>query len=193
MHHFTTISLTIAASLLGLTSALPTQERRSCQYTYPTSMYQLTPIGNTAEPVSTDFCISTSTRVQYAHFANIPATAQGACQLEFTFTAGYDVAGAGSHQVNVWKTAKPVAAADTWDTAPKPTTLFGTVTLNSDPKSAKTIVVNSGACAGMRDFEFTVAENGNGVGGTVVYQQRNPEKNATIAAAAVGMRISYGC
>lgn len=190
MHHFTTISLTIAASLLGLTSALPTQERRSCQYTYPTSMYQLTP-GDT-EPALTNFCISTSTRVQYAHFANIPATAQGACQLEFTFPAGYDVEGAGSHQVNVWKTAKPIAATDTWGTAPKPTTLFGTVTLNSDPKSAKTIVVNSGACAEMRDFEFTVAENWNGVGGTVVYQQQNPGKNATIAAAA-GMRISYGC
>lgn len=191
MHHFTTISLTIAASLLGLTSALPTQERRSCQYTYPTSMYQLTPSGDTAEPASADFCIYT-TRVQYAHFANIPATAQGACQLEFTFPAGYEVAGAGSHQVNVWKMAKPIAATDTWGTAPKPTTLFGTVTLDSDPKSAKTIVVNSGACAEMRDFEFTVAENGNGVGGTVVYQQRNPGENATIAAAA-GMRISYGC
>jgi hypothetical protein len=155
-------------------------------------MYQLDRSGNPTQTVATDFCISTGNRVQYAHFANIPATARGACQLEFTFPPGYDVAGAGSHQVNVWKTARPITVTDTWSTAPEHTTLFGTVTLNSDPKSAKTIIVNSGACEGMTEFEFTVGENGNGMGGTVVYQQQNPGWNATTVAVA-GMRISHSC
>jgi hypothetical protein len=151
-------------------------------------MHQFSSTDTPAEPVANDFCVH-SDRVQYVHFANIPANARGACQLEFTFPAGYSVAG--SQQINVWKTGEPIVESDTWSTAPKPTTLFGTVTLKSDPKSAKTIIVNSGACEGMKDFKFTVANNA--VGGAVQYLQQYPGGNTTTAAAVAGMRISYGC
>jgi hypothetical protein len=149
--------------LLTLTSAAPTLERRSCQYTYPASLCQLTPSGAPVDPEVTDFCVSIS-RVQYASFGALSAGAPGPCQLEFVFPAAYDIAGAGSHAVNVWKIDRPVQEGDSWKTALKPVTLFRTVTLSSEKKNRKKIVVNSGVYEEMSNFEFTFAHHGYGKG-----------------------------
>lgn len=108
-----------------------------------------------------DFCIAHNSQVRYAHFG-VPATARGACQLEFIFPAGYSVGGPGSHLVNVWKTERTFdTTTDTWASAPKTTSLFGTVMLKSKPSKESRIVVNSGECTSMKDFKFTIADNNN--------------------------------
>jgi len=130
-------------------------------------MTQLTE--HSESPTDSDFCISSGSRVQFAQFNNIPATAIGACQLEFVFPASYSVAGAGSHQVNVWKVDRPISETDTWNTAPKQTYLFGTATLDSQPSEYAKIVTNSGDYASIRNFKFTITDNGNGISGTANY------------------------
>lgn len=132
-----------------------------------------------------DFCISNESQIRYASFDNIPSNARGACQLEFVFPAGYDVANSQSRQINVWKVERPMEEADTWETAPKPTALFGTVTLKSKPTEETRVIVNSGECASMKYFKFTIADNKDGA---VVYKQQYPP-----SGPAAGMRIVHTC
>ncbi|KAH7377259.1 hypothetical protein BKA66DRAFT_467784 [Pyrenochaeta sp. MPI-SDFR-AT-0127] len=189
MHSFNALFVCASASLLSSTLALPTVpsalplDRRACQVSYPTSMVESTPF-HTAK-TEWDFCISYDKQVRYANFNDIPSTARGACQLEFIFPAGYDVANSQSRQINVWKTDRPIEEADTWDTAPEATTLFGTVTLKSNPTEETRIVVNSGECASMKHFKFTIADNKEG---GVVYRQQYPP-----TGPAAGMRIVHSC
>ncbi|KAH7086452.1 hypothetical protein FB567DRAFT_549942 [Paraphoma chrysanthemicola] len=173
MHSFSGLLLGSAA-LFGFTVALPTSplvalDRRACGTTYPTSMADVTQYGSIN--TNSDFCVS-DTRVRYAHFI-IPDSAVGACQLEFIFPANYDIANSESRQLNVWKVDRPFdTTTDTWFSAPQTTTLFGTVTLKSNPSDQSRFIVNSGDCKSMRDFKFTIAEN-NG-GRSIVYNQQYP-------------------
>ncbi|KAF2621233.1 hypothetical protein BU25DRAFT_495895 [Macroventuria anomochaeta] len=188
MHSFG-MSFVYFASLLGATFALPTARGppapRSCQISYPTQMIEFTPLENPSTSL-TDFCVTSDTRVKYVEFGSIPATARGACQLEFVFPAGYSVAGAGTHQVNVWKTERPASLNDTWENAPKTVTTFGTVTLNSKPDQEARIIVNSGSCDSMRNFKIGLADTR--IDSSVTYTQQFPP-----AEVVAGMRIVHSC
>ena len=188
MHSFSATFLYLSASLLGATYALPATPLpltpRSCQTSYPTSMTEFTPY-STSKSLS-DFCITSDTRVQYVEFGSIPSTARGACQLEFVFPAGYSVAGPGTHKINVWKTERPVSWNDTWATAPKTITTFGTVTLNSKPTEETKLVVNSGSCESMKSFRVGLADTR--IDSSVTYTQQYPP-----TSVVAGMRIVHSC
>ncbi|KAH7080136.1 hypothetical protein BKA63DRAFT_505803 [Paraphoma chrysanthemicola] len=178
-----------SAALFGFTVALPTSplvalDRRACGTTYPKSMIDVAP-SETAGETDWDFCVSDS-RVRYAHF-DIPSSAVGACQLEFIFPTNYNIDNSESRQLNVWKVDRPFdMTTDNWSSAPQTTTLFGTVTLKSNPSGQSRIIVNSGDCKSMRDFKFTIAENSGS--GAIVYKQQYP-----VTGAVAGMRIVHSC
>ncbi|KAH8719223.1 hypothetical protein GQ44DRAFT_730136 [Phaeosphaeriaceae sp. PMI808] len=191
MHSIRTMLLYISASLMGSTLALPTTssvsplDRRSCQVSYPTKMIDSTPYQNSVSSLE-DFCVVSKTRVRYIEFSNIPSSARGACQLEFIFPPSYSIGGPRSHQVNVWKTERSVAEADTWVSAPKVTTLFGTVTLNSQPLQHTRLIVNSGECASMKNFKITLVDTTNS--SSITYTQQYPP-----SGPVAGLRIVRSC
>ena len=170
---------------LGVTLALPTTREllipRSCQISYPTQMIEFTPLENPFLSL-TDFSITSDTRVKHVEFGDIPATARGACQLEFVFPAGYSVAGPGTHQVNVWKTERPAELDDSWTTQPKAVTTFGIVTLTSKSDQEARIIVNSGICDSMKHFKIGLADTRPE--SSVTYTQRQ---------GVAGMRIVHSC
>ncbi|OAL44889.1 hypothetical protein IQ07DRAFT_591740 [Pyrenochaeta sp. DS3sAY3a] len=183
MPSFTSTFLYVSAALLGATSAFPmpgAMPGGSCKISYPTSMTEFTPHGKSDS--LTDFCISSGNRVKFVEFGAIPSDARGACQLEFYFPAGYSIYGPGNHQVNVWKTERAPNANDTWTSAPKPITTFGTVTLNSKPTEESRIIVNSGSCESMKHFKVGMVDYG-----------LNPGVNYIQEQGVAGMRIVHSC
>lgn len=179
MPSFTSTFIYVSAALLGATSAFPLAGG-SCKISYPTSMTEFTPY-ETSNSL-TDFCISSDTRVKFVEFGAIPSDARGACQLEFYFPAGYSVGGSGNRQVNVWKTERAPNANDTWTSAPKTITTFGTVTLNSNPTEESRIIVNSGSCEDMKHFKVGLADTR--LDSSVTYTQEQ---------GVAGMRIVHSC
>jgi hypothetical protein len=76
----------------------------------------------------------------------IPAGLPGPCQLEARFPAGYAVSNSGDAQVDVVATTGPAAGA-----------LVGTAYFSADPAQAKTVFVNSFACAPDMGYALTLA------------------------------------
>ncbi|KAJ8113076.1 hypothetical protein OPT61_g4712 [Boeremia exigua] len=187
--HSLSASIIILSSLLSSAFAFPSGREqnlpRSCQITYPTAMLDFTPFSPPTASLQ-DFCIASNTRVRYVEFGAIPDTARGACQLEFVFPPGYSVAGDGSHQVNVWKTERAASLSDTWATAPKMVTTFGTVTLNSKTDREARIVVNSGSCDSMRNFKIGLADTR--ASSSLTFTQQLPP-----SVEVAGLRIVHSC
>lgn len=181
-----------------LSSAIPTGTSdltpRACTTQYPTiidHIYEISP--NYANQQNNYFEIAYDTvsgsdsrlwrRDVVVQFENIPAGSYG-CQLEAYFPAGGNVNQYGNSQVNVFTVDKPATPADTWNTAPRQKSLFGTITFEAKPFESTKRVINSGVCNSTLTYRFTIASS-TAVG--EVYFQEGPDFNGQ------GLRLTHNC
>ncbi|MCJ1255125.1 hypothetical protein MMC24_002941 [Lignoscripta atroalba] len=195
MHYPTALSiLACSASLLTLTSALPTAADlvpRACATEYPsfiTTIQEASPdtaYGNTQYTIAAQNANGDHEVDTLIAFTNIPANSYG-CQLEFYAPAGYNIPSTGSTLLNVWATTRDVTPTDSWNNAPGKSYLFGSVTLSSQTTSSTKLVVNNLVCAPNLSFRVEIASET--AFGQVEAAQKNPP-----ADPAAGWRITHNC
>ena len=168
--HFLPITTALLATAL-LSSAIPTGNSdlvpRSCTTQYPSlidHIYEVDP--DLANQQSYIFEAAYDTvnghgsrlyrRDVVVQFDNIPAGSYG-CQLEAYFPAGASVDQYGASQINVFTVDKHATAGDSWNTAPKPVSLFGTVRFEASGSEAVKRVINSAVCNDTLTYRFTIA------------------------------------
>ena len=166
-----TTSLVLAAALVGLGQAAPGASPaqlvpRACVTQYPTlisRVFEINPdqkavVGDIVE-ISKQVDGGSSKRYRrdvFVQFDNIPANSYG-CQLESVFPAGAFISGTGNNLVNVFAVDRAATPNDTWNTSPKPTFLFGSVTFESKPDQAVQRVINSATCQSTLTYRLSIA------------------------------------
>ena len=195
--HTTSITTALLATAL-LSSAIPTGTSdlvpRSCTTEYPSlvdHIYEVTPDYANQQTdyfeLALDTAVGGSPRLYprdvIVQFDNIPANSYG-CQLEAHFPVGGHVEQHGASQVNVFTVDKPATPADTWNTAPQPVSLFGTLTFAASGTEAVTTVINSGVCNETLTYRFSIA-SATQIG--EVYFQQAP------GAAGQSLRLTHNC
>lgn len=195
--HFIAITTTLLTTAF-FSSAVPTGTSdlvpRACTTQYPTlidHIYENSP--DLANQQNNYFEIAHDTvsggdprlyrRDVIVQFDNIPANSYG-CQLEAYFPAGGTVYQYGASQVNVFTVDKHATPADTWNTAPKPVSLFGTITFEAKANEPVKRVINSGVCNTTLTYRFTIASETQ-VG--EVYFPEGPDFNGQ------GLRLTHNC
>lgn len=195
MHALPITSVILAAAFLS--SAIPTGTAnltpRACVTQYPSLIDHIYEISPDYANSQTDFfeiaydTVSGDSRLYrrdvVVQFDDIPAGSYG-CQLEAYFPAGGHVDRYGASQVNVFTVDKHAAPGDTWDTAPRPRSLVGTITFEADPSGPAKRVVNSAVCNSTLTYRFTIAST-TAVG--EVYFQQAPGVNGQ------GLRLTHNC
>ncbi|KAI9872654.1 MAG: hypothetical protein M1830_001366 [Pleopsidium flavum] len=168
MHVLPITSVILATAFLS--SAIPTGTAdltpRACVTQYPSlfdHIYEASP--NYANSQNDFFEIAYDTvsgqigryrRDVVVQFDNIPEGSYG-CQLEAYFPAGGKVDQYGASQVNVFTVDKQATLGDTWNTAPRQRSLFGTITFEVNPNEPVKRVINSGVCNSTLTYRFTIA------------------------------------
>jgi len=121
-------------------------------------------------------------------FTNIPTGAWG-CQLELIFSKGYPYLTGmynGNHQLYVYRVTETIQSGASWDSAPKPTYLFGNtpgeLLVNQPIQNDMKIIINSATCA--PTMGFRVALPPEAAKGGVYFQTDDTWKN-------VGFRMTY--
>lgn len=196
MHTFAVTSALLASALLS--SAIPTGTAdvapRACTTQYPSfisHIYEVAPDltnehSNVVE-VAYDTVNGPGTRLYrrdlLVQFDNIPVNSYG-CQLEAYFPAGGFVNQYGASQVNVFTVDKAATLGDSWNTAPKPVSLFGTVTFEAKGSEAVTRVINSAVCSDTLTYRISIASETQ-VG--EVYFPEGPDANGQ------GLRLTHNC
>jgi len=197
--HFTTITTTTLLTTALLSSALPTGTSdlapRACTTQYPTLIdyiYEISPDlvslpSNFFEiahaPVPDGAASRLCRRDVVVQFDHIPPGSYG-CQLEAYFPAGGTVEQSGASQVDVFTVDKHATSGDTWNTAPKPVSLFGTVTSEAKADEVVKRVINSGVCDDTLTYRFTIASETEV--GTVYFREGS-------GVGGQGLRLTYDC
>lgn len=196
--HFTAITSTILTTAL-LSSALPTGTSdlvpRACTTQYPTlidHIYELSPdVANQQSnffeiahvPVPDGAPSRLYRRDVVVQFDHIPAGSYG-CQLEAYFPAGGTVEQSGASRVDVFTVDRHATPGDTWNTAPKPVSLFGTVTFEAKGDEVVKRVLNSGVCDDTLTYRFTIASETEA--GTVYFREG-------AGVGGQGLRLTHNC
>jgi hypothetical protein len=191
MHCFKSLAL-VSALAAGLAAAAPAElDRRACVTEYPafiSHIYESSPNqpGNIGDYYESAFVPASQggpyRRDVIVQFENIPAGSYG-CQLEAYFPAGGRVYQSGNSLTNVSLVDRPASRSDSWNTAPRPVSLFGTLTFTPSATEPVVQVINTSVCNSTLTYRFSIAAF-NQEAGNVYFQ---------IANGVQGLRIRRNC
>jgi hypothetical protein len=185
----TTFLIMVATTLASSCFAGPLH-RRSCQYTYVPTLYNIAQhVPETSSPAGNTIDISQDIgRKDLLASFTIPTGVVGPCTLQFDYQPGHGayVWGTGNpQQINVYAINGPLPGSPTWNSV-EPLSGSNVGTFNfptgDDLNVAKVYTINSFVCSSNMNFRFEVANTWSVKGGVYDVEDANS-----------GLRVSYGC